>query len=257
MPFPIAGNLCYPCRMDTKRNGNAALTYLGLAAVAAVAGIVSFEHLRELGERAGEGWRAYLLPFSVDGMMIASGAAIAYAKRTGRRAPVMSWFGLFTGIVASLAANIAVAQPSVEGRLVSAWPALALLISTEILIRRLPASDAARQDVPAVPEAKLPPAVLAATERAAAAEQTALLAARRQTEIAAPAKVATIVPVSRQPLKPVPQRPAVPDAVAAARAAYRKSVADGEPLSGKALADMFDRSERWGRMQVAAAKEEK
>ena len=34
--------------------------------VAAVAAVVSYAHMREVAARAGEGWRALLLPLSVD-----------------------------------------------------------------------------------------------------------------------------------------------------------------------------------------------
>lgn len=243
---------CYPCHMSTKKSGNAAITYLGVAAVAVVAAIVSFEHLRELGERAGEEWRAYLLPFSVDGLMVASGAAIVQAKRAGQKAPLMSLLGLFTGILGSLAANIAVAQPTVEGRLVSAWPAVALLISTEILLRRVPVK------AEALPEAKLPPSVLVAEQRAIAAETSAIASARAtlaSTKVEVPRKSVEVVPpnvadaiaAQRKPTEAAATRTEAGSAAAEARATFAASVDAGEPMSAKDLAEMYGRSARWAR----------
>lgn len=47
------------------------------------------------------------------------------------------------------------------------------------------------------------------------------------------------------------RRPATGDRRAAARDAYRASLAAGSPLSGAALGRQFDMSERWGRDRVA------
>lgn len=40
-----------------------------------------------------------------------------------------------------------------------------------------------------------------------------------------------------------------------ARTAYRKSVEDGRPLTGKALGDRFGMSDRWGRDRIAEVKQ--
>src|SRR5215207_11739046 len=43
-------------------------TTAGVLVVAVVAALGSYEHMRALGVEVGEGWRAGLLPFSVDGL---------------------------------------------------------------------------------------------------------------------------------------------------------------------------------------------
>jgi hypothetical protein len=48
-------------------------------------------------------------------------------------------------------------------------------------------------------------------------------------------------------------RHATPDRQAAARDAYRASVAAGAPMSARQLAEQFDRSARWGRQVIADA----
>jgi hypothetical protein len=45
----------------------------------------------------------------------------------------VSWFGFLLGLVASVAANVAAAEPTAVGRLLAAWPPLALFIAYETL----------------------------------------------------------------------------------------------------------------------------
>ncbi len=47
---------------------------------------------------------------------------------------VLPWSLLAVGSVASLAANVAVAQPTAAGRLIAAWPSFALISSYELLM---------------------------------------------------------------------------------------------------------------------------
>jgi hypothetical protein len=55
---------------------------------------------------------------------------------------------LAVGSVASLAANVAAAQPTITGRLVAAWPSFALICSYELLMRHVRRNaDADRQVV--------------------------------------------------------------------------------------------------------------
>src|SRR5205085_10197557 len=66
-------------------------------------------------------------------------------SRAGRRGALLPWALLVTGSVASLAANVAVAEPSLIGRVIAAWPSFALTASWELLtcqVRRgAPAGD--------------------------------------------------------------------------------------------------------------------
>lgn len=56
---------------------------------------------------------------------------------TGRRGAGLSWALLVAGSVASLAVNVAVAEPTLTGRVVPAWPSLALTASCELLTRQV------------------------------------------------------------------------------------------------------------------------
>jgi hypothetical protein len=109
------------------------LDTLVVAVVALVAAAASYQHQRTLAALAGEGWLAWALPISVDGMMLATGRSILRRRRAGIPAPFLSWFGFTLGLVASVAANVAAAQPTVVGRLIAAWPPVALFIAYETL----------------------------------------------------------------------------------------------------------------------------
>lgn len=104
-----------------------------VAVVALVAAVASYEHQRTLAVLAGEGDLAYVLPISVDGMMLATSRSILRRRRAGLRVPGLSWFGFLLGFVGSVAANVAAAEPTLVGRLVAAWPPVALFIAYETL----------------------------------------------------------------------------------------------------------------------------
>jgi hypothetical protein len=114
-------------------SGAQRLDTLVVAIVALVAAAASYQHQRTLAALAGEGSLAWALPISVDGMMLATGRSILRRRRAGIPAPFLSWLGFALGFVASVAANVAAAHPSVVGRLIAAWPPVALFIAYETL----------------------------------------------------------------------------------------------------------------------------
>jgi hypothetical protein len=57
---------------------------------------------------------------------------------------LLSWVLLVTGSVACLAANVAVAEPTVTGRVIAAWPSFALIGSYELLMRQVRRNAAGR-----------------------------------------------------------------------------------------------------------------
>ena len=65
-------------------------------------------------------------------------------SRLGHRGGVLPWVLLIVGAAASLGANIAVAEPSLAGRVIAAWPGFALTASYELLMRQVRRSAAAR-----------------------------------------------------------------------------------------------------------------
>jgi hypothetical protein len=112
------------------------VTTVSVLAVAAVAAVASYEHMRALATLAGEGWRSWLLPISVDGLAVAASMTMLVRRRAGHRAGALPWAALLLGLGASLAANVAAAEPTVVGRLVAAWPPVGLLLSYELLMQQ-------------------------------------------------------------------------------------------------------------------------
>lgn len=112
-------------------------TAAAVVIVAAVAAVVSFSHMQHLAMLAGEGWRSWLLPASVDGLVVAASMSMLLAHRQGRKGSRLAWWSLLAGIGASLAANIAAAEPTLIGRMVAAWPPVALLLAYELLMQQV------------------------------------------------------------------------------------------------------------------------
>lgn len=119
------------------------LTALAVVVVAAVAAAASYSHMRRLAVDAGEHEIASLLPLSVDGLVVAASMSMLVQRRAGRPAGRLAWCALLLGVGASLAANVAAADPTLVGRLVAAWPPLALLLAYELLMQQV-GNDARR-----------------------------------------------------------------------------------------------------------------
>ena len=59
------------------------VTTVAVLAVALVAAVSSYEHMRALAATAGEGRRAWLLPVSVDGLAVAASMTMLVRRRAG------------------------------------------------------------------------------------------------------------------------------------------------------------------------------
>ncbi|MFI6326542.1 DUF2637 domain-containing protein [Nonomuraea sp. NPDC050556] len=119
--------------------------------LAAIAAVVSFRHMHELCLRHGEDpLAAVLIPLAVDGTIVVASMSILLASRYGSRGGTLAWTLLIVGSLASLGANIAVAEPSAVGRIIAAWPSAALIGSYELLmaqVRRVAVSAESREAV--------------------------------------------------------------------------------------------------------------
>jgi hypothetical protein len=111
-------------------------TALAVVAVAGVAAIISYQHAYELVTTHGEtGLTAHLLPFTVDGLIWAASMVVLDASRRNHPVPRLAKWSLAVGIVATIGANLAHGMNHGPiGALVSAWPALALVGSFELLM---------------------------------------------------------------------------------------------------------------------------
>lgn len=60
-------------------------------------------------------------------MIVAASMSILTSNRSGRPGGWLAWSLLIVGSLASLAANVAVAEPTLTGCVVAAWPSFALV----------------------------------------------------------------------------------------------------------------------------------
>ncbi|MGW3228052.1 DUF2637 domain-containing protein [Kitasatospora sp. NPDC001095] len=104
---------------------------------AAIAGALSFAHLHDIAEAAGQhGWKAWAYPVSVDLLLVAAWHRMRTLRATGRPAgTAWTWFAI--ALTASLGANVATAGlldlahvPAWLRILVAGWPALAFFGGT-------------------------------------------------------------------------------------------------------------------------------
>lgn len=109
-----------------------------VALLALIAGTVSYLHMHMLVASHGQpGWVAALTPLSVDGMIVAASMTLLADSRSGDRGGLLPWSLLAAGSLASMAANVAAAQPTAVGRVIAAWPSFALIGAYELLMRRV------------------------------------------------------------------------------------------------------------------------
>lgn len=144
---------------------------------AVIAGALSFSHLHDLAQAAGQdGWKAWAYPISVDLLLVAAWRRMR--THVDNRA---AWVWFVIALAASLGANIATAGlldlgdvPAWLRILVAGWPALAFLGGT--LLAHAPSA-------PADPE----PAPVAAPLATSTAEPAPDITVERDPEPAAPA----------------------------------------------------------------------
>jgi hypothetical protein len=69
----------------------------------------------------------------VDGVLTVAAIVMAEDRRAHRPVRRIAKAAFLVGLCASIAANVAGAQPTLGGRLIAAWPAVALLLIVEML----------------------------------------------------------------------------------------------------------------------------
>ncbi|MFJ3960085.1 DUF2637 domain-containing protein [Streptomyces sp. NPDC090036] len=138
---------------------------------AVIAGALSFAHLHDLAEAAGQhGWKAWAYPVSVDLLLVAAWHRLRTLRDAGEPSrSAWSWFAV--ALTASLGANVATAGlldlgdvPDWLRILVAGWPALAFLGGTLLVHRPTP---------PSVPDPEPEPVSLPVVEREPRAEPEA------------------------------------------------------------------------------------
>lgn len=140
-----------------------AITVVAVVLVGAIAAVVSYSHMVNLGVSAGEDWRAYLIPISIDGLMVAASMVLVIRRRAGLPASGIAWGALGGGVLASMAANMADARPEVAAALYAGWAPVALAVGFELLLlqRRAKAPEVAapviEASAPVVDTPSVPP----------------------------------------------------------------------------------------------------
>ncbi|WP_405571362.1 DUF2637 domain-containing protein [Streptomyces sp. NBC_01167] len=129
---------------------------------AVIAGALSFSHLHDLAEAAGQsGWKAWAYPVSVDLLLVAAWRRLRTLR--GSAAPrrgAWTWFAV--ALAASLGANVATAGlldlndvPDWLRILVAGWPALAFLGGTLLVHTPGPEPEKSAQPEPAEPDTEV------------------------------------------------------------------------------------------------------
>ena len=249
--------------------------------------------VREYGET---GVTARLEPATIDGLVYASSMVILYAARHRLPVPPLARWMLALGIVASLAVNVAQGwSHGLVGAVVAAWPAVSLVGSYELLawiIRtaatggpdHVPAADHHRPRAGPHRDRSVARAWSGArcrTSEPVRAGHRTRTRHRGQPAVAGsrsgrgpadrrgPERTGPPGPPRTKPRTTRTTRtrfPAGPPAAgngsgeidinAAAVAAYRASVQDGQPISERKLAEMFGKtSRRWARGRMAEARQ--
>ncbi|MEQ4724310.1 DUF2637 domain-containing protein [Nonomuraea sp. B19D2] len=113
-------------------------TITGVLRLAVIAAVVSFHHMHELCLRRDEDrLAAVLISLAVDGAIVVALTSILLADQYGSRWGILAWAMLLVGSLASLGANIAVAEPGLIGCLLAAWPSAALIGRYELLMSQI------------------------------------------------------------------------------------------------------------------------
>jgi hypothetical protein len=189
-----------------------------VALLAVIAGTVSYLHMHALVALHGQpGWVAALTPLSVDGMIVAASTTLLADSKFGKKGGPLPWALLVIGSIASLAANVAVAEPTAAGRVIAAWPSFALIGSYELLMSQV-RRNASGTRTSVEPQSPARRTATAAAESSALAERRAGLNVRWE----------------------------------AWEWAAMNRAENGALPSGKVIADRFGRHERWGRMVKSA-----
>ncbi|MFE9244973.1 DUF2637 domain-containing protein [Nocardiopsis sp. NPDC006938] len=199
------------------------VTIAAVLMLAGIAAVVSYSHMYELALRHGEPpWRAALFPLSVDGMIVGASMTLLSDARHGRKGGLLPWGLLIIGSSASLAANVAVADPTMWSRIIHAWPSFALIGAYELLMREF--------------------RTVARSVRSASAEDE-----QDSRGGLAPSQGRGLHLVDSSGKKKLP-RPHSPFQARAWAWAEAWEQEHGELPDGKAIGERFGRKERWGRL---------
>ena len=119
--------------------------------VAAIAAIVSYSHIYDLGRaHGGTGVPARLLPLSVDMLILVGELMLLHEADAKGRRFVLGWVLVWSGILATLAANVAFgAAFGVAGALIWGWPAYSFVLAAWGMVSVVKRATLAREEAAA------------------------------------------------------------------------------------------------------------
>ncbi|WP_435112207.1 DUF2637 domain-containing protein [Nocardiopsis synnemataformans] len=218
-------------------------TIVAVLMLAVIAAVVSYSHMYELALRHGEPeWRAALFPLSVDGMIVGASMTLLNDARNGRKGGLLPWALLIIGSGASLAANVAVADPTMWSRIIHAWPSFALIGAYELLMRefRTAAESVRSADAARTQSGNEPHAVAEEAEPSSVEQQEPLHLHVVKSEGTADTD-SIAVDMAEERVPPRVQQEAW-------KWALENRQQDGSLPTGEQIAARFRRKARWGRL---------
>ncbi|MGK5557671.1 DUF2637 domain-containing protein [Actinomadura kijaniata] len=221
--------------------------------LAVIAAAGSFTHIRDTAIDHGQGgWMAWAVAVCIDLTCVMAARERQRDKKTGRRVSGMSWptLVLTGGVLLSLAANLAQAEPSVWGWIVAGTPATAFLVAVSMLERRAAAPHRTERAAPSSSEMAPPPSFGRPSGSSRPSPSSSAASPSREVQDGPRPGLAAAVPAgpdaSEQTALPVPDQdapatkdrspePAAPLVAFARRVAAEHQAAHGRPITRDAL----------------------
>jgi hypothetical protein len=167
--------------------------WLLASGVAAIAAIVSYSHIYDLGRaHGGSGVSARLLPLSVDMLILVGELMLLHEADAKGKRFVLGWVLVWSGILATLAANVTYgAQYGPLGALIWGWPAYSFVLAAGGMVAIV--KRAAARTSPEPPPAEEPQAIRLPSRVPSSAEEAAAASLRETLRAGNPWKVGTLV----------------------------------------------------------------
>jgi Protein of unknown function (DUF2637) len=109
------------------------LAVVTLSAVGGPAAVASYRHARDVIAEHGDPVMAPWLALTTDGMLLAALVVIWVRRHRGEHVKAGPWAAFWAGMAATIAANLAAAQPTPVGIVVALWPLVCLAITLELV----------------------------------------------------------------------------------------------------------------------------
>ncbi|MQA14927.1 MAG: DUF2637 domain-containing protein [Pseudonocardiaceae bacterium] len=199
--------------------------------VGAVAAAMSYGHLYAVAYGQGE-YAAAVFPLSVDGLIVAASLVLLVRRRSGQSGGLLAWSGLLVGVAATVAGNIASAEPTALARVVAAWSPVAFALSYELLLTLTRATEATTAPV-AVPVAAAGPGE-AADHGPAKPATAGTDSPTAELAEPVPAEVPDFGPAAAAATQPAPPALARPASAGPARQPGPRAVSAARPASAPA-----------------------